>query len=609
MKLKIFLKYMMSYILVCLLWSSVLSGCSDIGNDSSKAADDSKSKIAENVRKEREIPEIPNAVHMYVKAATNPSPEDWEDAKKRIASRLEILADDLAYYIEDMGDALYILADKSMFEGEIIEDVMKDFIIMPLRFGLYKPDEGEIRYFEPGELAEVNRVSDDNSKETEIEIGLASDNDSQLNEWLEFENIQFAFSIGTTCWATDISYDKKENVIHLDSQEMKERFRALIYYDLTTEFPKVRSMLYIYPQVTWIEPAHVSDSGQQSRSDLMGPVTEIVYGFTENPQVSENVFEKTLNILQERLEVFGCKFALGMSYEDKKVVVALEEPCPDKYPLLLLGGNQDVSLRVGYEETDFTGSETLNSVDSGEACNFSVDELTGKPLLEFSQYGNELLYDVTADAVEKDRAISVLVDGYPLGYIRPEKRIGDGKLLVDVPLIDGDINECVSFLSGIFGKARMPMPLILENTYMCEGESLRKPVKTGTAYENTENHIFESLTGAVPRLFRVEAKDKLVFYLRVDQTENLVQEYKRDINTILEAYPYPECSFREMGFYLCDEDDTYLYRVYINTIGDFSTVPFSKKVWIYSFNSGIEEMDSYKDELSHITDEGAIHYE
>ena len=206
MKLKIFLKYMMSYILVCLLWSSVLSGCSDIGNDSSKAADDSKSKIAENVRKEREIPEIPNAVHMYVKAATNPSPEDWEDAKKRIASRLEILADDLAYYIEDMGDALYILADKSMFEGEIIEDVMKDFIIMPLRFGLYKPDEGEIRYFEPGELAEVNRVSDDNSKETEIEIGLASDNDSQLNEWLEFENIQFAFSIGTTCWATDISY-------------------------------------------------------------------------------------------------------------------------------------------------------------------------------------------------------------------------------------------------------------------------------------------------------------------------------------------------------------------------------------------------------------------
>ena len=29
----------------------------------------------------------------------------------------------------------------------------------------------------------------------------------------------------------------------------------------------------------------------------------------------------------------------------------------------------------------------------------------------------------------------------------------------------------------------------------------------------------------------------------------------------------------------------------------------------HSFNSGIEEMDSYKDELSHITDEGAIHYE
>ena len=104
-------------------------------------------------------------------------------------------------------------------------------------------------------------------EESLIRVTLDSDTAVRLYDVLENENVEFAFSIGSTCYEMPIERDANDDCVLYLKNVSDERYLALQYYDLKNPMPYVDTALYFYPTVTWEEPSG-STAGQLSRSEL-----------------------------------------------------------------------------------------------------------------------------------------------------------------------------------------------------------------------------------------------------------------------------------------------------------------------------------------------------
>lgn len=563
---------------------------------------------------------IPDAVHMYVSATASPSAETWAEAKEEIMARMKVFAGGFAYWIEDRGDILYIVAEKAMFSDKSIDDTMRYFIIEPIRFGLYLPENYEFEFLNEDAIASVCIEGEEKSKKSRIRISLSPDAAHKLDEFLQNADTKFAFSLGSTFYEIPVECDENDNCVLYLKNEMDERYQALQYYDLTHTMPYVKTVLSIYPHVTWEELSTEGKTLQRFRSDLIGPVKEVIYGYKngDNFSISEVEYDNILSVLKKRLEVLGYEYALGECYEDKRVIIAFGNDCPDNFTLQMLGSNVEISLRIKYDDMAYKKTPSVVYGDERERyVSLSEEMPDGNPVIDFSEYGKEYLYNLTAEAAQSKNLISVLINGYPLGYNIPESAVCDGKLVLDAILPECNLGECSYLLSQIAHNndgtemliESIPVELNIVEQYICDESLIREPLKNWSCYEGMEDTLQKALSAEIPRLVRIDADHTIKFYLRANQGKTVVQDYIHDINKILERHPYSKCSYREMEFYLCDSDDAVLYVVVMATLPDFSMKSAGNRVFIYSVNRNVEKMDPYKDELSRICDEGVIRYE
>ena len=585
-------------IVLFLILLIMLCGCSNPEKDYSEESYNSEA-----------VKEIPNAVQMYLMATSSPSEATWAEAKDVISSRMRVFAGESGCFIEDRGDVLFIVADKSMFVSDSIADTMMYFIINPVRIGLYLPETHKIMYLNDDDIISVDLENNTKPEESLIRVTLDSDTAVRLYDVLENENVEFAFSIGSTCYEMPIERDANDDCVLYLKNVSDERYLALQYYDLKNPMPYVDTALYFYPTVTWEEPSG-STAGQLSRSELTEPVTEVVYSYKKNG-LSEAKYDSLLAVLKKRLEVLHCEYALGKCYEDDRIIIAFGKDCPDNYTLQILGSNAVVSSRLKYDETNYEKLPAAENNGTYERYLFiTEDTIRGKPVIDFSEYSKEVLYDLTTEAARSKGAISILINDYPLGYCMPEKVVSNGKLVLDKVLPEWNFTDCSSLISLItcnrddseMSNLSIPRELSIDGQYICNGSSNREPLKKWSCYETMSDALKKTLSADVPGLIRISADNEIRFYLKANQGKTLVQDFIRDINTILEYYPYSKCPFKRMLFCLCDEDETQLFKIII------STLPVSR-VHIYLINNHIEKMDVFSDELDHICDEGIIHYE
>ena len=561
---------------------------------------------------------IPDAVHMYVSATASPFAETWAEAKEEIKTRMEVFAGEFAYRIEDRGDILYIVAEKAMFSDESISDTMTYFITEPLRFGLYLPENYDLKLLNKESIASVCIEGEEKSKGSRIRISLSPEDAHRLDDFRQNADIEFAFSLGSTFYEIPAEWDENDNCVLYLKNEMDERYQALQYYDLTHTMPYVKTTLSIYPHVIWEEPPTAGNTLQRFRSGLIGPVKEVIYGYGDGLFISEVEYDNTLSVLKKRLEVLGYEYALGECYEDKRVIIAFGNDCPDNFTLQMLGSNVEVSLRKKYNEVAYEKTPSvIYGAERERYVALSEEMPDGNPVIDFSEYGKELLYDLTAEAAQSKNLVSVLINGYPLGYSLPESAVCDGKLVLDAILPECNLEECSFLLSQIAHNnegtemliENIPVELSVTRQYICDGSLIREPLKSWSCYEGMADTLQISLSSEIPRLVRIDADDTINFYLRANHGKTVVQDYIQDINQILESFPYSKCSFREMKFLLCDSDDAILYMVVMTASRYYSMKSAENSVDIYSVNLNVEKMDPYRAELNHICDEGVIRYE
>lgn len=585
---------------IVLLLLIMLCGCSDYGNIYSDKAF-SSTGIQED---------IPNAVEVYITAISSPSEAKWSDAKEVISSRMRIFAGEFGCFIEDRGDVLYIAADKDMFVSADTNTIMKYFIINPVRVGLYLPDLSEIEYLDDEDIVSADLEVSQKSEESRIQITLDPDTVVRLNDVLEKETLEFAFSIGNICYDVPIERDEKNDCVLYLKNESDERFLALQYYDITNPMPYVDTALHIYPNVTWEEPKSSSTSGQLSRSKLVEPVTEVVFSYWSNG-LSEDKYDDLLSVLKKRLDALDCEYAVGRCYEDDQVIIAFGKDCPDNYTLQILGSNAVVSSLLNYEKTAYEKLPAAENSETNERyISIAEDKTSGRPVVDFSDYSKEMLYDLTTEAVQSKEAISILVNDYPLGYCKPENVVSDGRLVLDEVLPECDFRDCSSLISLIvcnqddseMSSLSIPRELSINDQYICNGSLKREPLQKWSYFATMSDGMMKTLSADVPRLFRISASNRIGFYLKAHQGNTLVQDFIRDINKILEYYPCSKCPFKEMFFCLCDEEETQLCRVFLSA-WSFSDVHISM------VNYYVEEMDVFSEELEHVCDEGIIHYD
>ncbi len=585
---------------------SMLAGCSDVN---SNVREGSLAAHAYNQ-------DIQNAVHMYVSLTSSSSEEEWAKAKEVIAARMQVFAGEFQYLIEDTGNILHIVAEEEMFSDEDIAYTMTYFITKPLRFGLYLPESMDFKFFNENDIVSVSLEDREASKESEIRIALNPGAETDWRQYLQQGTILFGFSLGSVFYEIPVELDENDSYVLYLKNEMDNRYQAVQYYDLTTPMPYVSTDLHIYPRVTWERPSEEGDSKQCLRSELISPAKEVVYRYDATLSIVE--YNNILSVLKNRLAVLNYDYAIGECYEDKSVVIAFGEDCPDNFTLQLLGSNADISLRYKYDETEYNDTASVvYSEESNRKVTLSEDITSGSPVIDFSEYGKEYLYDVTDEAAQSNSPVNVLINSYPLGYSMPKAAVPDGKLIVDETLPDYNLQECLSLMAQItqnnedprIPDGKISVELSIEDQYICDQSAIREPLKNWSCYEGMSHIVMESLSEDVPRLTRVDAGKTLSFYLDANQGETVVRDYVQDINRILGHYPYSKCPFRNMEFWLCDSNNTALYVLIMSTLPDFSGADSPNTVYMDLISRNAEKMEPYAEEFDAIIDKGVIRYE